>query len=222
MKIVESSSSAWGRSGVRRLSAILGLLVVLMSASCGSLPKTAFYTLPLPPAPQAGDPKTNFSLGVEHFRAVEILRDDRIVYYKSPTEVNFYQYHRWSSDPATLLTEGTARRLSQMGLFAQLKMLPSREATDYTLKGRLLDFEEMDYGGQGRGRVALELTLVRGRDRRVIWSFTRQAERAIEEPGVAGVVSALSASSEDVLRQALPALAEQVEREFAETRPHHP
>ncbi len=203
---------------MRRLATVLGVLGVLTAASCGSVPKTYYYTLRLPPVPAAGDPKTTFALGVEHFRAAEVLRDDRIVYYRSPTELDFYQYHRWSADPATLVTERTARWLGQMGVFADVRLLPSREPVDYVLKGRLLNFEEVDDDQGGKGRAALALELVRSRDRRVVWSFTRQSEHAIEGKGMSGVVDALDASTEDLLGQALTGLTQQVEHDFAEKK----
>ena len=90
----------------------------------------------MPAAPAPTDPRTSFVLGVEHFRAPEILRDDRIVYYVSPTQMNFYQHHRWGSDPATLLSEFTAQWLESSGVFTQVKMLPVRERVDYTLGGK--------------------------------------------------------------------------------------
>jgi ABC-type uncharacterized transport system auxiliary subunit len=191
---------------------------VVIGTSCGSVPKTSYYTLRLPAAPPAVDPKTSFSLGVEHFRAAEVLRDDRIVFYKSPTELDFYQYHRWSADPAGMLTERVARWLSQTGLFAEVRTLPTREAVDYVLRGRLLNFEEVDDEGPGKGRVAFGLALVRSRDHRVVWSFERQAEHSVEGQGMPGVVDALNASTEDLLGQALPGLAQQVERDFSESR----
>lgn len=201
-----------------RLMTVLGVLGLIAAASCGRVPKTYYYTLRVPFVPPTGDPKTPFGLGVEHFRAAEVLRDDRIVYYRSPTELDFYQYHRWSADPATLVTERTARWLGQMGIFSEVRLLPSREPVDYVLKGRLLNFEEVDDEGGGKGRAALALELVRSHDRRVVWSLTRQSEHAIEEKGMAGVVDALNASTEDLLGQALPALAQQVERDFAEKK----
>ncbi len=222
MKTAESASSAWRRRGLRRLSVDLGLLGTLLCVSCGSVPKTFYYTLRVPPPPPVTDPKTSFVLGIERFRAAGVLRDDRIVFYKSPTELSFYQYHRWSADPATLLAELTARELDRTGIFAQVRMLPSREPVDYTLKGRLLNFEEVDYEAGSKGRVALELALVRSRDHKVVWSTMRQAERAIEEKGITGVVNALNTSSEDLLREALPPLTAQVEREFTESREHTP
>jgi ABC-type uncharacterized transport system auxiliary subunit len=193
------------------------LLVALTCSSCGSLPRTNYYTLRIPPPPsQSADPKTTLTLGVERFGADEMLRDDRIVFYQSPTALNFYEYHRWSSDPATLMTELTARWLDQMGVYSRVLLLPTREAVDYTLHGYLLNFEEVDYEGADKGRVTLRLTLVRSRDRQVVWSAMRHTEHAAEGKGVDGVVSALDASSQELLRNVLPGLAAEIERESKE------
>ncbi len=205
---------------MRQLAATLGLLAVLAGASCGSVPRTNYYTLRVPSPPETRDPKTTFLLGVEHFRATEMLRDDRIVYYESPTELNYYQYQRWGAAPATMLTQVTARQLDQMGIFTEVRVLPSREPMDYILTGRVLNYEEVDYEGGGKGRVALELTLVRSRNRQIVWSFHRQAERAIEERGVAGVVNALNAATQDLLQEALAGLTAHVEHDFAESQKH--
>ena len=199
---------------ISRPAAVFGILAALMSVACGGVPKTHYYTLRIPPPPPAGDPKTSFVLGVEHFRAVDMLRDDRIVYYESPTQLNFYQYHRWSANPASMLAELTARRLGEMGIFTEVRLLPSREPVDYVLRGRLFNFEEVDYEGGGVGRVALELTLVSSRDHKAVWSAARQADHAIQEKSVPGVVNALGASCEQLLSELLPALAAQVARDF--------
>ena len=192
----------------------LALLAVGLAVSCGGLPKTNYYALRLPASVPVSDPKTDFVLGVEHFRALDVLRDDRIIYYESPTRLNFYQYHRWSSDPATLLSELTARLLREKRIFADVCLLPSREPVDYVLKGRVFNFEEVDEEAGSKARVGFELTLVRSRDRKVVWSEERHAEQPIQAKGVEGVVDALNASTEALLREVLPGLAAQVERDF--------
>lgn len=196
-----------------------GILAALLYTSCfgGRVPKTQYYTLNIPP-PLPGpvsDPKTSFVLGVERLRASEILRDDRIVYYESPTELNFYEYHRWSAEPATLLAQLVARRLKEMGVFADVRLSPGREPVDYLLRGRIFNFDEVDYEGT-KGRVALELTLIRSRDNKTAWSRTLQVEHPAEGGEVAGVVKAVNAASEELLREALPGLVAQVERDFTE------
>jgi len=153
-------------------------------------------------------------LGVEHFRAAEMLRDDRIIYYESPTQMNFYQYHRWGSDPATMLTELAAQWLEDMEIFVQVRMLPVREPVDYILRGRVFSFEEVDYEGGGKARVNRELLLVRCPDHKVVWTARHQAETPIPEKGMAGVVSALNASTHQLLREVLPGLVAQVEQDL--------
>jgi ABC-type uncharacterized transport system auxiliary subunit len=212
VKIAESRSNACrrSRSGWR---AALGLLLALAGTSCGSVPKTNYYTLSVPAPPSATDPKTTLVLGIEHFRATDALRDDRIVFYESPTQMNFYQYHRWSADPATMVTDLAARRLDQAGAFAAVRRLPSRDPVDYVVRGQVLNFEEVDHASGVRARVALEMALVRTRDRKTLWSQSRQAESAVQGKGVPAVVEALNAASTRVLDELLPGLVAQVERD---------
>jgi len=134
---VEFSSNVWKRSFLGRACAVLGLLASLVAAGCGGVPKVSYYTLQVPAAPAPTDPRTDFVLGVEHFRAPVILRDDRIVYYVSPTQINFYQNHRWGADPATLVSDFTSQWMNSTGVFSQVKSLPVRDRVDYTLGGSI-------------------------------------------------------------------------------------
>src|SRR5215472_17991619 len=86
-------------------AAAVGLVAVLVWASCGGAPRMHYYTLETPSAPAPSDPRTSLVLGVEHFRGLDLMRDDRIVYYQSSNQLNFYQQHRWSADPTAMLTE---------------------------------------------------------------------------------------------------------------------
>jgi ABC-type uncharacterized transport system auxiliary subunit len=229
MMTAESLSNAWRRSRTgdclgrgRRAGrgyglfpcTVLAVLLALLTTACGSIPKDYYYTLQIPAAPAPSDSKTNFVLGVEHFRAAEVLRDDRIIYYVSPTQLNYYQHHRWGSDPATLVSEFSATWLESSGVFAQVKMLPVREPVDYTLGGRLTNFEEVDAGGAAKVRVALTLALVRMKDRQTVWSGQGQKETLLQEPGADGVASALNAACAQVLHDLVPGLIAQVEQDF--------
>ena len=212
MTSVESRSCTGKKLRSRRYG-LLAVLLVITAGSCGSVPKTSYYTLRVPAPPESKDPRTSLVLGIEHFGATEALRDDRIVFYESPTRINFYQYHRWSADPATLLTDLAARRLDQAGVFAAVRRLPSRDPVDYVLRGSILNFEEVDDESGVRGRVAVQMSLVRSRDRKTLWSQSRQAESAAQGKGVPGVVEALNAASVRVLDDLLPAVVAQVEHD---------
>ena len=214
MTAVESLSNVWKRSHRSRECAILGLAMVLLTAGCGGVPKTYYYTLQVPAAPAPTDPKTSYVLGVERFRAPELLRDDRIVYYVSPTQVNFYQHHRWGSDPATLLAEYTAQWADSSGVFTQVRMLPARERVDYILGGSVLSFEEVDTDGGAKVRLGLALSLVRASDHKLVWSGEQRQEAPLGGRGVEGVTSALNASCAQVFREMTPGLVAQVEQDF--------
>jgi ABC-type uncharacterized transport system auxiliary subunit len=172
-----------------------------------------YYTLQLPSPPAAGDPKTGFVLAVEPFRSTDVLRDDRILYYESATQLGFYQQHRWVTDPPTMVQELAAQRLRQTGVFAHVQSPPLSQPVDYLLKGRVLNLEEIDYEGGVKGRAGLELTLLRSRDHKIVWSARRQVENAVQEKGVAGVVNALDGVVKQVLEEMTQAVVAQVEND---------
>jgi hypothetical protein len=80
-------------------------------------------------------------VGVERFRGPDIMRDDRIVYYQSPTQLNFYQQHRWSADPTAMLAEPCQRWLEQTGSSPRFGWHLTGSPG---LRGRVLDFAEVD------------------------------------------------------------------------------
>ncbi len=198
----------------RRLAAWALIAAAAGAVSCGSVPKTNYYSLRVPAPPASQTPRTAAVLGIERFGAPDALRNDKLVYYSSPNQVGFYEYHRWIADPASMLRDDVARRITQAGLFAEVQMLPARGESDYFLRGRVLHFEEVDHDGGVSGRAGLELTLVRGRDRHVLWSAARQAQSSTSGPGHAAVVEALNAASDRVLGELLPLLLAQAEEDL--------
>ena len=113
-----------------------------------------------------------------------------------------------------MLRDLVARRLDQSGAFAEVRLIPTRDPVDYSLRGRLLSFEEVDYESGVKGRVAVELTLARSSDRKILWSGIRAAERSVQGKRVSAVVEALNAASDQVLDELLPALLAQVEQDI--------
>ena len=216
MKSVESELSAWVRKA--RAGAVTGCLAAaVLCASCGKAPPVHYYTLQMPAPVPVSDPRTNFVVGVLQFRAAEPLRDDRILYYQSPTQLNFYQQHRWDSDPATMLATLTQRELQQTGAFAQVLLAPYQGNVNYILRGQVLGFSEVDYQGGVKARVGLRLTLLRMPDRNRAWSAQRQVENAVQEQGVAAVVNVLNAATKQILDEMIPGIVAQVESDYRAT-----
>jgi ABC-type uncharacterized transport system auxiliary subunit len=216
-----SQSKGWKNSAWRLKAAGLVLLAPLIYAACGSAPKTRYYTLHVPPPPGASSPKTHFVLQVERFEAPDVLRDNRIIYYTSPTELNFHQYHRWSSDPAELLSELAMKFFAEAGLFQQVYAYPAPAETDYTLRGRVLNLGEMKYEKNGSGksreaRLGLKLDLLQTQQNKVVWSARLERAAPIEGNGVRGVVDALNNAADSLLQNAYSGISQVVEYEFAQ------
>jgi ABC-type uncharacterized transport system auxiliary subunit len=213
MKNVELELRAWVPRA--RAAVTAGwLATAVLCASCGKQRPVHYYTLQMPAPAQVGDPRTNFVLGVQQFRAVEPLRDDRIAYYQSPTQLNYYQQHLWDADPATLVAALAQRELQQTGVFAQVLLAPYLGNVDYALRGQVLGFSEVDYQGAVKARAGLGLTLLRLPDRKVVWSAQRQVENTVQEQGVASVVTALNAAMKQILDEMIPGIVAQVESDY--------
>jgi ABC-type uncharacterized transport system auxiliary subunit len=211
---VASLSNVWKRSCNSHSAAVMGILAAILATGCGGVPKTSFYTLQVPAVPAASATKMPYLVGVEHFRSPEILRDDRVMYYVSATEINFYQHHRWGAEPATMLAEFTAQWLQSTGAFEQVKMFPLREKADYTLGGDVTDFEELDETGAVKVRLALALNLVRNSDRKLVWTGQQRVETPLQGTGVDGVASALNSACAQALQAMVPGLIERAEEDF--------
>jgi ABC-type uncharacterized transport system auxiliary subunit len=167
-------------------------LAALLVSGCGKVRYPNYYKLALapPPAPAGNGGPALGSLAVHDFETPAYLRQGRIVYRKSPTEVGFYDYHRWVTDPGTMVTNAMIDALRSSDLFSQVDSDASHIKPDFLLRGRLERLDEIDYGGVVRVEVKLSAQLVNARTASPIWSG-EQAETArveVEKPTVNSVV----------------------------------
>lgn len=198
----------------------LVLLTALLHTACASSPKTRYYTLGTPQPPASVPNGTHFTLQVERFDAPDLLSDNRIIYYTSPTELNFHEYHRWSSDPADLLSDLAMKFFAKTGLFQQVYAFPAPVKADYTLRGRVLDLSELKYdtggGKSGEVRLGLKLDLLQTGREQVVWSSRLEQTEPIQKSNVEGAVDAMSTAAERLLQNAYRGISQAVEREGAQ------
>jgi ABC-type uncharacterized transport system auxiliary subunit len=173
----------WNLAGV--------VLLLVAGAACGKTPATNFYTINLPAPSEAGSAPAAWQVGVERPRASHLLRQDRIVYFTSGNELNFYQYHRWAEPPVFLVQSALIRRLQAAGLFDNVVPYRAQKGLDYVVRGRLLAMEEVDSPSGVTARFGLELELVRQKDAVVVWSGRATRERPVATNSVEAVVEAM-------------------------------
>jgi ABC-type uncharacterized transport system auxiliary subunit len=198
----------------------LVLLAALLCPACASAPKTRYYTLRTPQPPAAIAPGTQFSLQVERFEAPDLLLDNRMIYYSSPTELNFHEYHRWASDPGDLLSDLALKFFAKTSLFQRVYAYPAPVKADYTLRGRVLDLDELKYGTSGgkggEARLGLKLDLLQVQQNKVVWSSRLEQTVPNQGGGVRGAVEAMNIAAERLLQNAYGAISQVVEREVAQ------
>ncbi len=216
-----SQLKGWKDSRWCLKAAASALLTSLVFAACASAPKTHYFTLQVPPPPSSPEPRTHFVLQVERFEAPYVLSDNRIIYYTSPTELNFHEYNRWSSDPAELLSETAMKYFAETGLFQHVYPYPAPVQADFTLRGRVLNFDEMRYKKKAgakstEARLGLKLDLLQTQQNKVVWSARLEQTSPIKEEKVPEVVDALNVAADQLLRNAYSGISQVVEHEFAQ------
>lgn len=198
-------------------AAATATLIALSASGCGggggASTSARMYTLRLPDAPAPAPASSKLIIGVENFSAVTPLNDQRILKYASPTQIEYYDEDHWVSEPTTMIPELAAHYLERMGIARQAGLLPWVESMDYVLQGQILNFEEVENGGQREARVALELTLLRFPKREVVWTGTFRARQPVAGNNVPATVEALSLATQNVLKDGFTQLAESLHRQ---------
>jgi ABC-type uncharacterized transport system auxiliary subunit len=210
-------------------------LAVLLLSGCGKVRYPKYYTLALAPtlAPADNGGRTLGSLAVRTFETPAYLRQGRIVYRESSSEVGFYEYHRWVTDPGATVTTAIVGTLRSSGLFSQVNSEASHIKPDFLLRGQLERLDEIDYGGGVRVEVKLSAQLVNLRTASSVWGGNEAETARVEKTTVNSVVIEMSGAVQkcidrllaDMQRQLGNALQRSSDSEFPQsdsTVPAHP
>lgn len=187
-------------------------LTLLLVAGCAKVRYPNYYTLVLAPtlSREGNAGRTLGSLAVRDFETPAYLRQGRIVYRKSPTEVDFYAYHRWVTDPATIITTAIIGTLRSSGLFSQVDSDASHTKPEFLLRGQLMRLDEIDYGGSVRVEVKLSAQLINLRTRSTIWSEEEAETERVDKSTVNSVVIEMS----DALQKCIDRLLADMQRQL--------
>ena len=179
----------------RRLFTCGAWIYALLMAGCGGkILYPHYYTLNLPAAPRstATEPRLPATLAVRPFVIPAYLRQGRIVYRQAPAEIGFYEYHRWASDPAAMVTSAVIDSLRSSGLFSFVKAYDGQGQQDYLMSGRLEQLEEVDSAGAVRVTAKLSAELLDLRTGAMVWSGEGSETSEVETRNVNSVVVEMS------------------------------
>lgn len=181
-------------------------LMALLVFGCGGRPEIRYYQLA--PPPSAGDPTgSDVVLSVDTFVGDAAYEDNRIVYRKSPTRLDYYHYHRWTAPPGVMLGDFLRGAYESTGHFRTVVSGFSPEAPLY-LGGRIVAFEEVDVDeSTWRARAVLALYLRETKTGDIVWSETITEEEPVDEQNPDGVARAMSRAVMRVVERTAPEFA---------------
>ncbi len=180
-------------------------LCLLLAACGGKIPETRFYQLATPPAAKAPDPAGSV-LAIEPLEAAQAYDDERLVYRINPYRLDYYNYHRWSTTPGTLVSDFLERAFESSGQFSSVTR--DEQAAPVILGGRLIALEEVDKSKtQWIGRVVIELTLTETASGDVLWTEQFEELEPVKTQTPEGLVQALSVAMNRIAQRALPVVS---------------
>jgi ABC-type uncharacterized transport system auxiliary subunit len=193
---------------VKQLLCIEIALFILVSCG-GKLPETRFYQLAAPTTPaKAGD----LVIALEPFETDAGYDDERIVYRTTPYRLDYYQYHRWSAAPGTLIGNFLEQALERSGQFRNI----ARETSDrapVVVRGRVLAIEEIDTSKtKWEGRLVIELALIDVKTGEALWSEQFEETEPLTKQSPEGLAQALSIAMTRIAQRATPAIADHTRR----------
>ena len=169
-------------------------LMLLISGCMGKVRYPTYYTLSTAP-PMKPDPGTSHwkaAVAVRRFETPMYLRQGRIVYREAPTQIGFYEYHRWAADPGATVTTAFIESLRSANAFSTIAPYDGRDRPDYLIDGRLEKLDEVDYGSGVRVEVKLSAVLTNLRTGAIVWSGDAEETSNVDKRDVNSVVAEMS------------------------------
>jgi ABC-type uncharacterized transport system auxiliary subunit len=169
-------------------------LMLLISGCVGKVRYPTYYTLSTAPAmkPDPGTPHWKAAVAVHRFETPMYLRQGRIVYRAAPTQIGFYEYHRWAADPGATVTTAFIESLRSANTFSTIAPYDGRDRPDYLISGRLEKLDEVDYGSRVRVEAKMSAVLTNLRTGAIVWSGDAADSSNVDRREVDSVVAEMS------------------------------
>jgi ABC-type uncharacterized transport system auxiliary subunit len=171
-------------------------------AGCGAARPSKFYQITVPGDSAVVAPPNPFpvSLLIGPLRTSHLYREDHIVYRSSGESMGAYLYDRWAESPSEMLGDVLLRDLRISGKYRSVENLRSNSRGDYTLHGRLYDFEEVS-GPPLVARVTVDLELRENKTDTTVWTHFYTHDEPVSEKNVSAVVAALDRNAQRGMKE---------------------
>lgn len=191
---------------------ILVLAALAVPGCGGKIPETRYYQLAAPAA--STERHGDAVLVLETLQTDPAYDDERIVYRANPYRLDYYNYHRWSAAPGTLIGNYLETAFERTGKFRAVVREIAPNAS-VILAGRVVAIEEVDTATQWTGRVVVELSLTDARSGESLWSEQIEELEPLPTRTPEGLAKALSIAMARVAMKAAPVVADLAEKQAA-------
>jgi ABC-type uncharacterized transport system auxiliary subunit len=183
-----------------------------MAGCGGKILYPQYYALDIPsaPRPAMGNARLQVTVAVRRFETPQYLRQGRVVYRQTATEIGFYEYHRWAADPAITVTAAVIDALRSSRLFSFVKPYDGQSQQDYLMSGRLERLEEIDSGGSVRVEAKVSAELVNLRTGHTVWTGDADESSGVETRNVSSVVAEMSHAVQKSIARLVTSLDQQL------------
>jgi ABC-type uncharacterized transport system auxiliary subunit len=174
-----------------------------------------YYQLAVAPPPSgaAGKPYA-VTLLIGRIDAAPFLKDGGILYRTGTHEVNAYHYHRWIEPPDRFVQAMLLNMLRASGRYDAVEDQAATSGGDYLVRGKLVDFTEIDADAKVEARVSVEIDLYDKKRGATVWTHYYTRDEPVEGRDVEDVVRCL----EHNLQQGLTEIAATLDQYFAKQR----
>ena len=190
-----------------RIRGVLLLAAALSLSGCfarASAPTIRHYRLSYAP-PRIEASPAPIVLRIAPLRIDAVYASEAILYREGEFHVEAYSRHRWSADPARMITDLLQRDLAASGAFRAVQQGPSTLPSDYILRGEIEEIEEQSLP-ECRAHLRLRFLLTRANARASADSVAFQKVYTVDEPTRCGHADALV----EAMSRALARLSEQL------------
>ena len=161
---------------------MLYVLTVFCCLGCASIPLTHYYTFrPDIEFPEKLVSSTYpYTLTIEPFETDFPYQEHKIVFRRSPYEVNFYEYHKWLQPLEQLVTEQVVKLASATQIFQHVHDQAFGTYADYIIHGNIKMFDFWYSPPNPFVRIQLEYQFIAAKEDQIIWMQTIDTIREIE------------------------------------------
>ncbi len=189
---------------------ILAVFLLISSISCLNFkqpnPEITYYTLEYDSPDFHGKEQLPYIIRLESLKASPLYNTTGIIYRGNAFERNTYTRHKWSVNPADIVTYLIARDLKNSGLFKGV-ILPGERNREFIFRlgGMVDEFYELDGDMGWSGVLTLSITLTPEAQAKKagmgIFQKTYSLTEKLEKQNPYSLARALSRAMEKVSRQ---------------------